>query len=163
MTTAKDNCYGNYNTLPQCRSCCYRASCQYYTANPIKNSRSKCESVNYDAISGWAETAADVSDIPGCETGGSNDFIGIDKLADFFRYLLNLDKYTLDILKMIFDECNPVREVPSIAQIAKERGCSRQAVHRKILDIIKNNPELSGLFALTLRHLPRNRRRYAGA
>lgn len=163
MTTALNNCYGNYDSRSACRSCCYRTSCRYYTNNPINDRRKNCECVNYDEIANWAETAADTSNIPGETADAQSDFIGIDKLADFFRYLLNLDKYTLDILKMIFDDCNPVREVPSVAEIAGTRGCSRQAVHRKILDIIKKHPELTGLFSLTLRHLPRNRRRYAGA
>lgn len=163
MTTSNCNCYGKYNARPKCRVCCYRASCRYYTDNPINDRRHRCECIDYDSIANWAESAADDSNIPGEDSEAVSDVVTIDKLADFLRYLLNLDKYTLDILKMIFDECNPIREIPSVSEIAAERGCSRQAVHRKILDIIKRNPELSGLFSLTLRHLPRNRRRYAGA
>lgn len=163
MTTSDNNCYGKYNSYSACRSCRYRASCQYYTAHPLDDRRKREECVNYDAIASWAESAADTENIPGNDLYEQNDVVTIDKLADFLRYLLNLDKYTLDILKVIFNECNPIKEVPSISEIANVRGCSRQAVHRKILDIIKNNPELSGLFSLTLRHLPHNRRRYARA
>lgn len=163
MTTKGNNCYGSCGSRPACRLCHYRASCKYYTTHPLNDRRASCESVNFDSVAGWLEETADYSDIPGCAEAENHDIIGIDKLASFFRYLLNLDKYTLTLLKQIFDDGNPEGNIPSVAEIAASRGCSRQAVHRKILDIIRKNPELSGLFSLTLRHLPRDRRHYAGA
>ncbi len=162
MTTANNCCFGNYGAEKACANCRYRASCKYYTTHPIDNRRPRQECIDYDAVSAWALQTADFSDIPGCESEDT-DLIGVDKLAAFFRYLLNLDKYTLEILKMFFDDRPGKENIPSVSEIAAVRGCSRQAVHRKILDIIKRNPELSRLFSLTLRHLPRDRRRYAGA
>lgn len=160
MTTKNNCCFGKFNTRPVCRNCRYLASCKYYSENKITScSDNNC--VSYELISDWCSEAADPSPCPGEEYDGGNDLIGIDKLAEFFRYLLNLDKYTLEILKMFFSENNSSGEVCSIAEIARQRGCTRQAAHHKILDIIKRHPELSRLFSLTLRRLPRNRRRYA--
>ena len=163
MTNKDNSCYGSCGSRPACRLCKYLASCRYYTTHPLHDRRASCETINLDRVAGWLEEAADYSDIPGCAENDTAELIGIDKLASFFRYLLNLDKYTLTLLKQIFDDGNPAGNIPSVSEIAASRGCSRQAVHRNILDIIRKNPELSGLFSLTLRHLPRERRHYAGA
>ena len=160
MTTKNDCCFGKFNSRPACRNCRYRASCKYYSENAVPDSpQSNC--VSYELISEWCSEAADPAPYPGEELYGTDDLIGIDKLAEFFRYLLNLDKYTLEILKLFFSDANTSGNICSISDIARSRGCTRQAAHHKVLDIIKRHPELSRLFSLTLRHLPRDRRRYA--
>ena len=162
--TKTNNCYGKYRSLPGCRNCRYRASCEYYTFSAkLRRSRVECRSVNFDVLSERCIETADFSDIPGCCEEEREENITIEKLAQFFKYLLNLDTYTLSMLKMFFDDNSENGEIPSISEIACKRGCSRQAVHCKILDVIKLHPELSKLFLATLRHLPRDRRRYAGA
>ena len=162
--TRTNECYGKYRTMPNCRNCRYRASCEYYTfSSKLKRSRVECCSVNYDLLADRCIETADISEIPGNSREYPEENITIEKLAQFFRYLLNLDKYTLSMLKMFFDDNAGNGEIPSVADKAERRGCSRQAVHRKILDVIKQHPELSKLFLSTLRHLPRDRRRYAGA
>lgn len=165
MTVKGYECYGAWGSRESCRLCRYRASCRYYTNNPLNDRRKGCESVDFEEVSGWLEETADYSDIPGeHESDGKEELIGVEKLAIFFRYLLNLDRYTLALLKQLFSDKNDNGEIPSVTELAEKRGCSRQAVHRKILDIIRKNPELSGLFSLTLRRLPReSRKRYAGA
>ena len=163
MTKKGKSCYGTCGSRPACRLCRYRASCRYYTEHPLEDRLNSFESVDYDSVAGWLEEAADFSDIPGCGEEEEAEVIEIDKLALFFRYLLNLDRYTLSLLKQLFSDSNCGGEIPSVSELAANRGCSRQAVHRKILDIIRKHPELSGLFSLTLRHLPRDGRHYAGA
>ena len=159
MTTKNSCCFGKFDTRPQCRNCRYRASCRYYTANPVSDSPGGgC--VSYESIADWCREAADPSPAPGEGEPEACELIGIDKLAEFFRYLLNLDKYTLEVLRMIFP-ADGSSGVCSVSDIARQRGCTRQAAHHKILNIIKEHPELTRLFSLTLRHLPRDRRRYA--
>ena len=160
MTTKNDCCYGKFNSRPSCRNCHYRASCKYYSANMISD-QPDGNCVSYELVSEWYQETADPSPSPGDEPDDGTDLIGIDKLAEFFRYLLNLDKYTLEILKLFISNDSTSGSVCSISEIARKRGCSRQAVHHKVLDIIRRHPELSQLFSLTLRHLPRDRRRYA--
>ena len=160
MTTKNNCCFGKYNTRPACRNCRYRISCKYYTENPVPGCP-KDNCVSYEMISDWCPEVADPSPYPGEENPAASDLVGIDKLAEFFRYLLNLDKYTLEILRMIFPADGSDANVCSISDIARQRGCTRQAAHHKILNIIRQHPELTRLFSLTLRHLPRDRRRYA--
>ena len=156
-------CFGEYAGALRCRRCEYRKSCEYYTNTRSSAGRPHCESVSYEAIADWHSEVADNSSIPGESEENEQQYLTIDKLAEFFKYLLNLDKCTLELLKLLFDDNCERSEMPSIAELAAKRGCSRQAVHRKILNIIGEHPELSRLFSLTLRHLPRDRRRYAGA
>ena len=163
MTDNKIKCYGQYASRPLCKRCDYRKSCEYYTKSSVPSPRPRQEKVSYESIADWHMETADTSSIPGCGGEDGNEAVPLSMLGDFFRYLLNLDKYTLELLKAIFDDQRDEDDVPSVAELASRRGCSRQAVHRKILDIIHEHPELSRLFSLTLRHLPRDRRRYAGA
>ncbi|MBO5900158.1 MAG: hypothetical protein J6Q80_05430 [Lentisphaeria bacterium] len=159
MTTKNNCCFGKFDTRPECRNCRYRVSCKYYTGNPVPNCpEGNC--VSYESIANWCQEAADPAPVPGEDDPAERELIGIDKLAEFFRYLLNLDKYTLEILRMLFP-ADGSTGVCSVSDIARQRGCTRQAAHHKILNIIKEHPELTRLFSLTLRHLPRDRRRYA--
>ena len=164
MTTKNEqSCFGNNGSRASCRNCRYRASCRYYTTHPLNDTPDNRGKVDFESVSGWLEEIADHSNIPGCTAETQPDMIGVDKLAAFFRYLLNLDRYTLSLLKHLMSDNNAENGIPSISEIARARGCSRQAVHRKILEIIRKYPELSSLFLLTLRHLPRSCKSHAGA
>ena len=163
MTVADSSCYGKYSGTPECRKCRYGRSCSYYTDSCAgerrESGRKKC--LSYEKIC-WSEDVADETAVPGMPDETEDELTLL--LGPFLRYLLNLDRYTLALLKQLFSDKNDNGEIPSVTELAEKRGCSRQAVHRKILDIIRKNPELSGLFSLTLRRLPReSRKRYAGA
>lgn len=82
----------------------------------------------------------------------------ITMLGKFFRYLLELDQYTLGMICQVIDPDSP-KEV-SVSSIAAERGCSRQAVHQKILGIIGAHPELALLFGPVMRKVSAARRSF---
>ncbi|MBE6378164.1 MAG: hypothetical protein E7051_05020 [Lentisphaerae bacterium] len=75
----------------------------------------------------------------------------IGMMAKFFRFLLSLDIYTLGLVCQTV--APPDDEPVTIKTLSRLRGCSRQAIHRKILDSIQENPELSALFAPLLRRI----------
>jgi hypothetical protein len=81
----------------------------------------------------------------------------IDALAYFFRYLLDLDDYTLGIIGRMITRWHR-EEALTIGELSDEHGCSRQAMHRKILSIIGEHPELSALLSTLLPKLSRSRR-----
>ncbi|MBE6363418.1 MAG: hypothetical protein E7054_07155 [Lentisphaerae bacterium] len=102
--------------------------------------------VNFDAIQGLCEVA--IHDEMSDDT--VTEFV--DLLARFFGYLIDLDDYTLGIL---FQVMRPdVKDRQTVSNLAVKHNCSRQAMHRKILDIIADRPELSILFRNILYKLP---------
>lgn len=75
--------------------------------------------------------------------------MSIAMLGKFFRYLLKLDKYTLGMICEVIDPAC-TGEV-SVNTLSAERGCSRQALHQKILSIIGAHPELALFFEPVMR------------
>lgn len=75
----------------------------------------------------------------------------IAMMGKFFRYLLDLDRYTLGMICEVIDPAS-AGEV-SVNSLSLKRGCSRQAVHQKILSIIGAHPELAVLFEPVMSHV----------
>lgn len=147
-------CYGRYasENMP-CRQCEFNASCRYYTDSE-KQLRSRSErnrTVNMEKVSHLAARG----NSSGSETVKGDPIVYA--LSRFFRYLLALDSYTLGIISQIItDSANGER--PSVSQLSKLRGCSRQAMHRKLLSVIARNPELAGIFAGAMSRIDSGRR-----
>ena len=78
-------------------------------------------------------------------------------LGRFFRFLLELDDYTIGIISEVITPADPERKSCSVSALSKLHGCSRQAMHRKILDIIARRPELALLLKSTMSKLSRGR------
>ena len=153
MTEENAACYGNYTDGTRCRACVFKKSCAYYTASE-KELRTRESLISYENCQ-WSEEVADWEHIPGREQEAE---IAPDMLGRFLRYLLELDKYSLELLKMVIVPDPENGAVRSISEMARRRNCSRQAVHRKVLSTIAKHPELAGLFALLIKKLPtRNR------
>ena len=83
----------------------------------------------------------------------------ISALAQFFHYLLTLDDYTLGIIGRMCLRWHENKEL-NILELSREHGCSRQAMHRKILSIIAENPELTAMFTVLLPKLSDSRRKF---
>lgn len=158
MTVADPSCYGSFSGTPECRKCRYGRSCSYYTESCAGERREsgRKKHLSYDSIC-WSEDVADESALPGMDE--PEDELTLI-LAPFLRYLLNLDRYTLELLKLIMAPAPGEAPARSIREIAELRQCSRQAVHRKILRVIFEHPELRQLFSLVLKRMPlRSRKR----
>lgn len=159
MTVADPSCYGKYSGTPECRKCRYGRSCSYYTDSCAgerrESGRKKC--LSYEKIC-WSEDVADETAVPGMPDETEDELTLL--LGPFLRYLLNLDRYTLELLKLIMAPSPGEAPARSVREIAELRQCSRQAVHRKILKVILEHPELRQLFSLVLKKMPlRSRKR----
>ena len=148
------DCYGKFMQSSACEDCCYHDSCRYYTASAPGIDRGlnlpslDCLS---DSCSSWrsSEPAPGEDD---AENKAQERVLTLSELAGFFRYLLELDSYTLEIIREIIApvsgrKCN-------IADLCKLHNVSRQSVHRKIFRVICKRPELRQLLRSTLDRLP---------
>ena len=149
MINLDPECYGQFFDNEKCQECCFRTSCEFYKKTENIESQSFLRMTNYDAIKGLREVAVydDMTDDTITET--------IDLLTKFFSYLVDLDDYSLGILLQIMRPDADSRQ--SVSSLAAKHKCSRQAMHRKILDIIADRPELSILFRNILYKLPASR------
>lgn len=129
-------------------------SCRYYaaTANMV-NSRSHLAS--YEQIQAWLAEAADCGAIPGCEEDKKDNMIAM--LAEFFRFLLELDDYSIGIICEIIAPADGSTSGCTVSKLGKLHGCSRQAMHRKILYMISCHPELASLLKSTMYKLSSGR------
>lgn len=82
----------------------------------------------------------------------------IPMLGEFFRYLLSLDEYTLGLICQVVAPTGS--EPVSVKTLSMLRGTSRQAVHRKILTVIGEHPELSQFFSPLIRKISSARRNF---
>ena len=148
------DCYGKFTQSSACNDCCYYDSCRYYKASaPGVNRGLNLPSL--DCISDYCSTRRSSEPVPGeddSESKAQERVLTLSELAHFFRYLLELDSYTLEILREIIapvsgKKCN-------IADLCKLHNVSRQSMHRKIFRVIFKRPELWQLLRSTLDRLP---------
>ena len=148
------DCYGNYNYAPACHTCPYASSCRYYASTAPGIDRG-LNLPSLDCISDYCTVLRSSDPLPDETDDKSDDnerVLTLSELAGFFRYLLELDSYTLEILREIIvpvsgKKCN-------IADLCKLRNVSRQSMHRKIFRVIFKRPELRQLLRSTLDRLP---------
>jgi predicted DNA-binding protein YlxM (UPF0122 family) len=124
---------------------------------------------SYEEIEKFALDIADTSNIPGdneeLETESYLNDSNIEankieeliakKFADFLTFLLNLNDYGLGIIREIIAPTTGHKL--NIAEIARIRNVSRQAMHRKIIDMAKAQPELRELLKCVLMKLRKNK------
>lgn len=160
------DCYGNYSyARKDCRVCDCRVSCRYYRCSG-KKVDAREHIVSFDHAD-YLDECMDFINIPGLEPAEPNHRSEmISALSRFFRYLLELDEYTIGIISEVVKASR--RGVHcTVPYLSRVHGCSRQAMHRKLMKIIGAHPELAGLFRDTLYKLSSSRqsflRRRAGA
>lgn len=153
------DCFGNPDHhSARCRKCRYRNSCNYYAATESTvNSRTHLTS--FEAIQSWLPDCADFEHIPGCEPDENDSAALIPMLGQFFRFLLELDDYTTGIICELISPADRTKKC-TVSHLGRLHGCSRQAMHRKILDIIAARPELTSLLKSTMYKLSSGRQRF---
>ena len=155
------NCYGHYKSCETCRQCEYCQSCQMYTATEDRMEvrfHHQC----YEDIAHFALDAADYSSIPGNEEDEDVSFGNLEelniiltrKMSEFLVFLVSLDDYDLGIIREIISPT--IGHTPNVAELARIRHISRQAMHRKIIDLAKARPELRDLLKCVLLKLRKN-------
>ena len=151
MTVKRNNecpqCFGS----AQCPACEFADSCRLIVrTDPDMEKPAVPGAQDFDEVSEWAPDLADYSHIPGDHSGDDLDPRDISRqsLAALLTYLLHLDDYTLGILAEIIGPDHPGRT--TAAQLARVRGCSRQRMHLKLLEIAERHPELRPMLKLAL-------------
>ena len=151
-------CYGGHDpALHPCRDCHCRLSCRYYKLSASRMETRK-HIVSFDAAQELAE-CADCDHIPGAEPEPDRRRDRIGELGRFFRYLLELDSYSLGIIAEVVAPSTPDRRC-TVRHLSRLHGCSRQAMHKKLMKLIGSRPELAGLFRDTLSKLTAARRTF---
>lgn len=154
-------CFGS----ARCPECEFADSCRLIVrTEPDMDKPTDAQS--YEAVEEWAPDLADYSHIPG-ESGdddpdeepGGDPAIPRQAVASILAYLLHLDDYTLGILAEIVGPEHGDRI--TAAKLARIRGCSRQRMHLKLIEIAERYPELRPLLKLSLLKLRKSRAVFA--
>lgn len=149
-------CFGKIQRSSRhCMKCQYREACIYWgaTASTVE---SRIKLASFEEIQDWLPECADYDHIPGEENSTDINSQLISMLGRFFRFLLELDDYTAGIICEVVKPSAGSRQC-TVSYLGKLHGCSRQAMHRKILDIIARKPELALLLKNTMYKLSRGR------
>lgn len=153
------NCYGQYHNCPP-EKCEFAASCRYYRETRSAMNQ-QLGGQDFDRLAAWApDLAAAPAAVTEWPTGAKPGLSGsevpqtTEDFAEFLRFLLHLDDYTLGVLAEIIAPQNlNGKRRRSVAELARMRGISRQGMHRKTLRIARRYPELASLLGLTVKKI----------
>ena len=152
-------CFGHPSRRnDRCIQCEYHQSCNFFYATS-KSVKSRSRLTSYENVQSWLLDSADFEHIPGVAEEEAEQSSIVAMLSYFFRYLITLDDYTVGIICQVINSGDAPGSC-TVAELGKAHGCSRQAMHRKILDIIAGKPELSALLQGTMYKLSRGRQRF---
>lgn len=152
-------CFGNPRSRSNtCCMCEYRQSCALFAATS-RSVESRSKLTSFEEIQSWLPDSADFDHIPGETKVTDRHSRLISMLGRFFRYLIGLDDYTIGIICEMLNSGN-VSGNYTVSKLSRLRGCSRQTMHRKLLEIIARRPELSSLLQGTMYKLSRGRQRF---
>ncbi len=152
-------CFGNPRSRSNtCCMCEYRQSCALFAATS-RSVESRSKLTSFEEIQSWLPDSADFDHIPGEIKATDRHSRLISMLGRFFRYLIGLDDYTIGIICEMLNSGN-VSGNYTVSKLSRIRGCSRQTMHRKLLEIIARRPELSSLLQGTMYKLSRGRQRF---
>ena len=143
-------CYGKPPKKPteKCAACEYTESCKLYASMREEPTHARSHTLNDKALDIESNAPAYVhKDIRATVT--------VSELAEFAKFLFRLDDYTLLILREVF-----TNGAATLAEIAKSMGVRRQSMHAKVLNVIRDFPELSDMFGALMPRLSVARRRF---
>lgn len=143
------NCYGTFNDgKNDCQECLWGESCRYMTQEPKELYPLGRKMVSLEKV----------YNIPVRENvlEKENLVITIDELADFFRWLLQADTYTLGLLREVI----LTNGATTVSELARLHGCSRWAMHRKILSVISKDKKLAPLFISVMPKISESRKKF---
>ena len=150
------DCFGQFSNKQNCKKCQFSGSCEWYKANPI-GSHDRLGLVSFDegVEQIYWEKLCFIPQFDEPEPDAEGEQYSIEVLLQILTLLNTLDQYTLKILAQIITVSDT-----SVATIAKWRGCSRQAVHEKMLLAAYKYPFLACIFEITNRRMPRQNTKF---
>ena len=150
------DCYGHYTAgKPECAACEYLHSCRYYTGS-VSHGEKCSRDVSFERVSEFLPDDSAAHEIS--KTRRGRDKI-IRDLAAFLRYMLGLDDYTIGMIREVV-LASAAGEPMTVTKLSKLRNCSRQAMHRKLLETISRHRELAALFLGVLPKLSGSRKNF---
>ena len=138
-------CFGEFLKKKCCRNCIYIESCRWCQKNPIKL-RDRHTKISFsEAVEAiyWEEIYQNPQ-YDEEESATVQSEYSADHLVLLTKILNRLDKYTLKILGRLITMPNA-----SVAELAEWRGCSRQAIHEKLLIAARRYPFVACIFETT--------------
>lgn len=163
MDDLLQECFGRCRRDADCRDCDLMASCLCIseTEGHIEQ-HSGMTSV--EELDGWALQLSAPAVLPDAEEDAAAEFDEGDltRLSEFCRFIFSLDEYTLGILAAIIAPGDPGARNCSVSDLARLHGCTRQAMHRKMLASVRRHPELAQIFRVALRKIGRGRAFFRG-
>ena len=152
--------YGQYS--PSCpASCEWLESCRVYSQSPNPDSAGRIHNpVNFEKnafrVDADKTGPSEPSEPEKTDVELANDAV-FGELSNVLNYLINLDDNTALAI------CDILRN-PSISQaeIARQRGVSRQRINTSLLHACRKHPELAQLFRICVQRFTILRNRYSG-
>lgn len=138
-------CFGKRSAtgkLDRCRCCEFQESCKFCAEDDGSSCESRLGHISYERYSYSKEVSYVDSDPDKDLSYEPDDKDGVRRVMEF---LLDLDNYTAELVSDVLHG-----EVSTTSDLARKRGISRQAVHRKIVDCCTQYPELRKLFIARL-------------
>lgn len=139
-------CFGNSakaGKTERCPACEFQDSCKFCAADNGDSCSRRSGHVSYERFSYSREVAS--QDSPPDALDDSGKTAPDDSLRRIMEFLLDIDNYTAELVSDVLHG-----NVSTTSDLAKKRGISRQAVHRKIVDCCTQYPELRKLFITRL-------------
>ena len=163
MEELYQECFGHCRRDADCRECDLMASCAC-----ISDTEAHIEQhsgmTSVEELEGWALQLSTPAVLPDAdEDDAAEDSVAeplpgdLRRLSEFCRFIFSLDDYTLGILAAIIVPGDSGAANCTVSDLARLHGCSRQAMHRKMLASVRRHPELAQTFRVALRKIGRGR------
>lgn len=124
-----------------CGGCEFAESCRYCAATG-RSVNSRLGHVSYDRYEYSREANGANEANPPPDPASE---VRIDYVRMVMNFLMSCDRYTLKLLQACLEE-----DVSTLADLGRQVGVSRQAVHRKLVDSCTEHPELREFFIAKL-------------
>ena len=162
MDELYEECFGHCRRDADCRECDLMASCAC-----ISDTEARIEQhsgmTSVEELEGWALELSTPAVLPDADEDEDDAAAGkplsgdLRRLSEFCRFIFSLDDYTLGILAAIIVPGDSGAANCTVSDLARLHGCSRQAMHRKMLASVRRHPELAQTFRVALRKIGRGR------
>ena len=160
MDELYQECFGHCRRDADCRDCDLLGSCRC-----ISDTEAHIEQhsgmTSVEELDGWALQLSIPAVLPESDEEPDEEpepLTGeLAQLSEFCRFIFTLDDYTLGILAAIIAPDGEAVANCTVAALARLHGCTRQAMHRKMLSSVRRHPELASLFQVALRKIGRGK------
>lgn len=161
MDELYQECFGHCRRDADCRDCDLFASCACIS-DTEESIEQHSGMTSVEELDGWALQLSTPPVLPDAEDEPAEEqhepLTGeLARLSEFCRFIFTLDDYTIGILATIIAPDGDAAADCTVAALARLHGCTRQAMHRKMLASVRRHPELASLFRVALRKIGRGR------